>query len=112
MITEGVITRPRHRAIRDDRYKLVYEPDGRPAVGAIPARAEFALFDLVEDPSEQRDLLAGSPSAEVERVFQRLRAALETGIAELDRVAPEVKALDDETLQRLEALGYMGDEQP
>jgi arylsulfatase A-like enzyme len=49
-------------AIRDDRYKLV-----------LFGRGERRLFDLIEDPFERRDLLAGEPSAEALSAVEKLQ---------------------------------------
>jgi arylsulfatase A-like enzyme len=107
VFSEAVIDRPRHRAVRDARYKLLYEPDGRPAPGSLPARADYAMFDLVEDPEETRDLLAGEPSPDQRAAFERLKEILHSGIAELDRSASESAPLDAATRERLESLGYL-----
>ncbi len=57
------------------------------------------LFDLVADPGELHDLVATEPD-----VAKRLAAALET--FPRDGKAPE--QVDEETLKRLAALGYIG----
>lgn len=110
VLSEGAIERPRHRAARDRRWKLLYEPDGRLPEGALPPRQALSLYDLESDPGEQHDRLApeGEPGPAA-GAFERLRAALESGIAALDLAAPEQVPLDAETRARLEALGYVGD---
>ena len=60
----------KQRAWMDNRYKLYSDDDG----------ASFALFDLIEDPAETRDLAEENP----ERV-ERMRAALETWRSSCER---------------------------
>lgn len=105
LITEGVIAKPEHRAVRNDRFALLYEPEGRRVQTADGARP-WSLYDLERDPAEQRNLLAADPPApEHERIFGVLREALETGVPEVDR--PRASApLDEDLRRRLEALGY------
>lgn len=50
-------------AIRDDRYKLIEY-----------GRGERRLFDLMEDPFERRDLLAGEPDAGALSAVEKLQA--------------------------------------
>ena len=80
-------------ALRDGRYKFILAP--RPE-----------LYDLVEDPGETEDLtgrLAGRAAS--------MREALEKMRSEIAGDAPAVAApaaMDAETQERLEALGYLG----
>lgn len=107
VLVQGVANRPRHRAIRSRRYKLIYEPDhpaGRPGGNA------FALFDTLADPGERHDLLVAKPRpARVEHAFQVLEKAL---FQEVPPYVPPGKArtvvLDEALKKRLEALGYSG----
>lgn len=69
-------------------------------------RARVNLYDLVEDPGEQRDLAAAHPEIVAEQrarageIAGRLRArATERGLSELER-------------RRLEALGYLDEPSP
>ena len=63
---EDLMVRAKHRAVWDDRWKLVYEPrEGGP---------RYQLFDLVADPSQQRDLGVNHPEAR--RLVQVLRTWL------------------------------------
>jgi arylsulfatase A-like enzyme len=110
VLSEAVIGHPGYRAVREGRYKLIYRPAGRGAEGARADRRGYALFDLVEDPAETRDLLAGEPTPEAREIFQRLQQRLDSDIADLAAPAPESASLDDATRARLEALGYLGDE--
>jgi arylsulfatase A-like enzyme/Flp pilus assembly protein TadD len=77
------------RALRDDRYTYIDAP-------------EPELYDLQEDPGETRNVFkAFSARAEP------LRLALEA-LAKVGAQSPERRSLDPETLQRLAALGYVG----
>lgn len=63
---EDLMVRAKHRAVWDDRWKLVYEPrEGGP---------RYQLFDLAADPGQQRDLGADHPEAR--RLITALRAWL------------------------------------
>jgi arylsulfatase A-like enzyme/Flp pilus assembly protein TadD len=78
------------RSLRDDRYTYVDAP--RPE-----------LYDRSQDPGETRNVFkAYSQRAEA------LRVRLEEMSRTTDAQAPERKQLDPETLQRLAALGYVG----
>jgi len=78
------------RSLRDDRYTYVDAP--RPE-----------LYDRSQDPGETRNVFkAYSQRAEA------LRLRLEEMSRTSDAQAPERKQLDPETLQRLAALGYVG----
>jgi arylsulfatase A-like enzyme len=107
VFSEAVRMRPRHRAARDLRYTLLYEPDGRtPATALAPAGAR-RFFDHIDDPEGTEDLLAEpSRSRAAEQALERLTEALDHGIEPLTIEAPERKRLDDATRSRLEALGY------
>jgi hypothetical protein len=110
VLSEGAIERPRHRAARNRRWKLLYEPDGRLPDGALPPHQAFSLYDLESDPLELQDLLAPEGGAERNAdVLAPLKAALESGIAALDVARPEQVPLDAATRERLEALGYGGE---
>src|SRR5262249_35049000 len=77
------------RALRDARYKLIDAP-----------RAE--LYDLERDPGETRTLLGDEP-----RIAQALRTELERVTAG-SQGAMSVRPVDNEALEKLEALGYLG----
>ena len=78
------------RAIRSRAYKYIDAP-------------EPELYDLAQDPDETKNIYRAF-SARAEPLRKRLEELtnLETG------AAPERKSLDPETLQRLAALGYVG----
>lgn len=83
-------------AMIDDGWKLVLRP------GDLGAE----LYDLANDPAEQTDLAASQP--------ERLAAAIERLLAWRDRLPRlssaamgEAVELDEDTLEALEAIGYM-----
>jgi arylsulfatase A-like enzyme/Tfp pilus assembly protein PilF len=79
-------------SLRSTRYKLIQAP--RPE-----------LFDLSADPGEETNVFDRNPA-----VASRMKARLDRLMAETsqDAPAPEAADLDQETLQRLAALGYIG----
>ncbi|HET8646119.1 MAG TPA: sulfatase-like hydrolase/transferase, partial [Vicinamibacteria bacterium] len=79
-------------AVQDERYKLVRAP-----------RRE--LYDLQRDPGETRDL-AGADPRRADALQQALEGMLARSGGARGPAAPQ--ALDAETAERLEALGYVG----
>ena len=105
VVTEGAVWKPENRAVRDARYKLLYQPTGFP--GAPRREAPWSLYDLHGDPGEARNQLARGPGDPQTRArFERLRARLEDAKSQSPRHPTETRAIDDETRERLEALGY------
>ena len=79
------------RGLRDDRYSYIEAP-------------EPELYDLADDPGETRNIYkAFSARAEPFRLALEALTRRAAGSQ-----APERQALDPETLQRLAALGYVG----
>jgi len=108
LLVEGVKGKPGNRAILSGRYKLVVQPDGVPD-GAVSDRTwEEALYDVVRDPEEERNLLREAEDPEQARaVARRLRAELER-LSRPRRAEPAPRTrLDDPMRERLEALGYL-----
>ena len=105
LVTEGVMNRPRNRAVRGERWKLLYEPDGR-RDGREDA-SPWSLYDLEDDSAEQRDRLAGRPDAEAMRVFAHLRHGLREAVAETRAPQRRTAPVDPEMAERLRALGYV-----
>jgi arylsulfatase A-like enzyme len=95
IVSEGVIAKPRHRAIRNRDIALLFEPDGRPGRPAKLHPNPFALYTRREGKAHPE------PS-----VPEDLRSALERAVPPF--AAPETSRveLDTETRARLEALGY------
>lgn len=113
VVMEGVKGKEqaRHRAIRNARYKLLWQPAGAPGPPALNGGAdEWALYDLAADPLESNDLLQGDPSAEAQAVFAAMRPALESAVP-ATAGASRAADMDAETRERLRALGYVGDEE-
>jgi arylsulfatase A-like enzyme/Flp pilus assembly protein TadD len=78
------------RAVRSEKYKYVDAP-------------EPELYDLAADPGETKNIYRG-----FSRRGEDLRLRMEA-LAKSDAgTAPERRSLDPETLQRLAALGYVG----
>ncbi len=80
------------QSIQDGRFKLIVAP--------IPE-----LYDLVEDPEEQKNLVYLEKEA-----FERLSAEAETFFEAAGRNAyqMDVQKIDEETREKLAALGYIG----
>ncbi len=96
-----------HKAVRLGRWKL----ERRYALGAPEPRiVGEELYDLAQDPHEQRDLLAAPPQdaplARLQAELLRFSAA-DVHFPDLARkLAAERAALDPEARRILEALGY------
>ena len=108
-LSESLARATESKGLRTDRHKYIVfaAPDGtsRRDRSFVPRRpAAVELFDLVADPGETRNLLA-SPDAAATRVAERLNAELWRLVGER-RARAETTSLDDETLERLKALGY------
>jgi len=105
-VSEGVMHHPKHRSIRNRRWKLVYEPDGSPGRGG--RSLAYSLYDLQADPGETRDLLAEqTPDPEAERAYEALAPRLEQAVPAFDRPAAASAPLDPAVQRRLESLGYL-----
>ena len=84
------------RSVRRGSYKLVQ----------TPFAGTEELYDLTSDPAEQHDLLA-ERAAESERVASELRPLLESWALSARPLSSHFEGRD-ETLRRLEGLGYVG----
>jgi len=105
LVSEGVVQRPRHRAIRNGRYKLLWETE-QLADGSKKANP-YSLYDVATDPGERRDLLQNSArSGETERVFATLSAALRDAVPPFATPKKNPAPVDPQTRERLRALGY------
>jgi arylsulfatase A-like enzyme/Tfp pilus assembly protein PilF len=78
------------RSLRDGRYKFIEAPTPE-------------LYDIAADPGETTNIYKA-----FSRRAEGLRARLHALAGETTAQAPEQKQLDPETLQRLAALGYVG----
>lgn len=107
VVIEGVIDRPRNRALRDGRFKLLVEPDGR-RHGPTPGGG-FSLYDLEADPEERSDLLTSGAHEGSRAAFRRLREEASAWAAG-PRATAERTRLDEATRERLRALGYLDED--
>ena len=104
--TEGVMQRPRHRAIRNRSFKLLYEPGGRR--DGRKRETPYSLFDLARDPGERFDTLEDLYGSErTERAFAVMREALIRAVAPTEAQPAERVPVDPALRERLEALGYL-----
>jgi arylsulfatase A-like enzyme/predicted Zn-dependent protease len=80
------------KAVQDSRYKLILAP--------VPE-----LYDVVADPREEKNLVYLE-----KRVYERLNAEAEAFIGRASRNAYETdfSKVDEETREKLSALGYVG----
>jgi arylsulfatase A-like enzyme len=109
--TEALATWFEKKSVRTSRYKYVLHVPGglvrRFGRGTLPDRPLRAqLFDLQEDPGERNNLLRGNPSPEVKRVADQLDRMLRDHVARNQGQA-EPTRLDQEAIEKLEALGYL-----
>jgi len=93
-----------HRSGLDLEQQCVY--DGRFKLIRSSPSGTVELYDLLEDPREQRDLAPAKPGI-VRKLVADLDAFLKD--AEANSLDPEEKILlDDEDLEKLKSLGYVG----
>jgi arylsulfatase A-like enzyme/predicted Zn-dependent protease len=80
------------QTLQNDRYKLIIAP-------------ELELYDLTQDPNEQRNLASSE-----KKILAELHAEASKYIKKFSQDAYELnyKKIDEETRQRLAALGYIG----
>jgi choline-sulfatase len=105
IVTEGVARRPRHRAIRNREYKLLFEngPRGNGKVAANP----YSLYDVSRDPKERRDLLlAKNRTPNGDRAFRTMSAALRDAVPDFATPNHAHVPIDAATRERLRELGY------
>lgn len=100
LVSEATGTAPRHRAIRNQRWKLIWQPGGAPDG---PRASPYSLYDIWSDPGEQRDLIDSTDRATLDALEQALAKA---GPAKPLHIAPNV-TVDRPVEDRLRALGYV-----
>lgn len=98
MFAHGVVPVPEHQddllfCVMDQNWKLIYHRDH-------PENSE--LYHLVDDPKELNNVAAAYPQ-EFARLLQWLSDA---GAMTVELIEPETP-LDEETIRKLESLGYM-----
>jgi arylsulfatase A-like enzyme len=107
---ESAVTPAEIKSVRTETHKLVVETS-KETVRAhsrnfIPRPPEQRmLFDLRADPGERHDLLT-TPDPAALALADRMESELRAWLAAQESDTEEVD-LDPETLQRLEALGYL-----
>jgi len=103
LVTEGVVIKHLNRAIRTKTYKLLWQPQGG------PTRKQHVLFNIREDPQEERDLL--SPEFYSDDAQQLVQALLQAGRDTVPEYTPsptQFVPVGEDVLRRLRSLGYVG----
>ena len=94
---------PERLAVRDGRFKyiVVNAPAVLPMLDPVP---EEQLYDLLDDPGEQREASADHP-----KVVKSIGGVLVRWSRRLERARQPArpKAMDPAHLERLKALGYV-----
>jgi arylsulfatase A-like enzyme len=110
LVSEAVAGNPEHRAIRNDTYKLIFEPRGSPVPTGelrVPGEVPYSLYNLVSDPEERHNLAASREvSADTYRVLEVMVPALHDAVAPFDTPSSRFEPLSDELRDRLRELGY------
>jgi arylsulfatase A-like enzyme len=103
LVSEATGVAPRHRSIRNEEWKLIWQPDGAPeGKRANP----YSLYEIAVDPGERRDLI-DTPDPELRAVAERLEAELQAAGPVLPlHTAPNVQ-IDKPVQERLRQLGYV-----
>ena len=90
-------------SLRTDRYKLIYTLDTGTNRFGVPVDDGFEMYDLQEDPGEQRDVYDEQRS-----VAPELVARLEAFARSKRELTAQQPELSEEQLERLRSLGYVG----
>jgi len=102
LVSEAVGVAPRHRSIRNEDWKLIWQPDGAPEGKRTNP---YSLYQIAEDPGESRDLI-DAPDPKLRAVAERLEAELQAAGPVVPRhTAPNVQ-IDGHVRERLRQLGY------
>jgi len=108
-LSESLSEEEEQKALRDDGYKLVLSVDAATVQtrgrSFIPPEAPAALFDLVRDPGERLDLLAGGADEQTTQRARRMAEELRRRLAVVG--TPDAVSISPEALEGLEALGYL-----
>lgn len=103
LVSEAVGVAPRHRSIRNEHWKLIWQPDGAPE-GARPNA--YSLYEIAKDPSETHDLI-DTVDPKLQAIARRLEAELAAaGPAQPVHDAPSVE-IEKPVEERLRQLGYV-----
>ena len=97
---------PERKSVREGRLKYIrrFDRADRPARELPEPVPDEELFDLAADPGERRSL-AASGGADLARLRGALDALVKLNLAR--RVSSPESELDEETIRRLKALGYI-----
>jgi hypothetical protein len=102
LVLEGVMHRPRHRAILVGDYKLLWQPEGGPEGESV------ALFDLARDPAEAENLVSTDATLEEYRPFiTRALAAADAAVPAAASSSRPMVPLHPDVERRLKSLGYI-----
>jgi arylsulfatase A-like enzyme len=108
-LSEALSGPTEQKSLRGERYKYVVTIDARSVQARgrsfIPPGAPAALFDLLRDPGERHDLLAGETDRDVRQRALALSDELRHRLSKVGR--PETGLVSEETLEGLKALGYV-----
>ena len=108
-LSESLSEGEEKKSLRADRYKYIVDIDAATVVkegrSHLPPDPPAALYDLVEDPEERRDLLAGAEEEATTRRTRTMAQELRRWLAEVGK--PDAGWLSPETREGLEALGYV-----
>jgi arylsulfatase A-like enzyme len=111
--TESTVSRSEKKSVRSSRYKYIVDIDKQVVaqigrrnlpVGALSAE----LYDLKRDPHERHDLLAGKASAKLLAIAADFERQLRRHLS-AQRGEATATTLDAAALEKLKALGYIGD---
>jgi arylsulfatase A-like enzyme len=100
------------KGLRTDRYKYIVTIDAQTVAARgrefLPDRPLYPeLYDLTGDPRERRNLLVTPHSPEIDDLAAGFYRQLQEHIASNRGVAEPV-TLDEETIEKLKGLGYIG----
>jgi arylsulfatase A-like enzyme len=99
----GGVVHPHNRAVRDENWKLLWQPDGR--IGSSKP-SPWSLYHVREDPDELHDLAdATDPAAR--GALDRLRAALDRPLPVPEVGPAKTVEVKGELARQLQALGYL-----
>jgi arylsulfatase A-like enzyme len=107
--SESLSEKEEQKGLRDERYKYVVTVDAATVEARgrsfVPPGPPAALYDLLRDPGERHDLLAGETDEATRRRALAMEAELRQRLAVVGR--PETGMLSDDALEGLKALGYV-----
>jgi len=108
-LSESLSEGEEQKGLRDERFKLVLSVDAATVQtrgrSFVPPETPASLFDLVRDPGERHDLLAGEADEQTMRRARRMTDELRRRLAVVG--TPDAGSISPEALEGLEALGYV-----